>query len=99
MSDIVHPWWNGVAPPALYPFVAYLLWLLNGWLIGKLHRPYSTAMVVAYGVWLIMRSVGPVYAAAADALAGVDGSAFLWEFSSRLSTVLVMVCRCVVRVS
>jgi hypothetical protein len=91
MADIVHPWWDGVAPPALYPCIAYLPWLLNGWLIGRLHRPYSTAMVCAYAVWLIVRSIGPVYAAAADAVAGVDGSAFVWEFSSRLSTVLVMV--------
>lgn len=92
MRDLVHPWWNGVAPAALYPLVAYLPWLLNGWLIGRLHRPYSTAMVTAYAVWLIVRSVGPVYSAASDALAGVEGSAFVWELSSRLSTVVVMIC-------
>ena len=91
MRDIVHPWWDGVAPPALYPFIAYVPWLLNGWIIGRLHRPYSTAMVCAYAVWLIVRSIGPVYAAAAGALAGAPGSAFWWEFSSRLSTVLVMI--------
>jgi hypothetical protein len=92
MRDIVHPWWDGVAPPALYPLIAYVPWLVNGWIIGRLHRPYSTAMVSAYAVWLVFRSIGPVYGAAADALAGVHGSAFLWEFSSRLSTVLVMLC-------
>jgi hypothetical protein len=92
MRDIVHPWWDVVAPPALYPCIAYVPWLVNGWLIGRLHRPYSTAMVSAYAVWLIVRSAGPVYSAATDALAGVQGSAFMWEFSSRLSTVLVMVC-------
>lgn len=92
MRDFVHPWWDGVAPPALYPCIAYVPWLLNGWLIGRLHRPYSTAMVSAYAVWLIVRSISPVYSAAVDALAGVQGSAFLWEFSSRLSTVFVMVC-------
>ena len=92
MRDIVHPWWDGIAPPVLYPCIAYVPWLVNGWLIGRLHRPYSTAMVSAYAVWLIFRSIGPVYSAAADALAGVEGSAFMWEFSSRLSTVLVMVC-------
>ncbi len=92
MRDLVHPWWNGVAPAALYPLIAYLPWLLNGWLIGRLHRPYSTAMVTAYAVWLLVRSVGPVYSAASDALAGVEGSAFVWELSSRLSTVVVMIC-------
>ena len=66
--------------------------MVNGWLIGRLHRPYSTAMVTAYAIWLIVRSTGPVYTAAADALAGVDGSAFLWEFGSRLSTVFVVIC-------
>ncbi len=91
MRDIVHPWWDGVAPPVLYPCIAYVPWLLNGWVIGRLHRPYSTAMVCAYALWLTIRSIAPVYAAAADALAGVQGSAFLWEFSSRLSTVLVMI--------
>ncbi len=91
MRDIVHPWWDGVAPPVTYPIIAYVPWLLNGWLIGRLHRPYSTAMVCAYAMWLIVRSIGPVYAAAAAALAGTQGSAFWWEFSSRLSTVLVMI--------
>ena len=92
MRDIVHPWWDTVAPPALYPLLAYVPWLINGYVIGRLHRPYSTAMVCVYAVWLIVRSIGPVYGAAIDALAGAQGSAFLWEFSSRLSTVLVMVC-------
>jgi hypothetical protein len=92
MREIVHPWWDGVAPPVLYPLIAYVPWLVNGWLVARLHRPYSTAMVVAYAVWLIIRSTGPVYGAAVDALAGVEGSAFWWEFSSRLSSVLVMIC-------
>ena len=91
MRDIVHPWWDGVAPPALYPLIAYVPWMFNGWFVGRLHRPYSTAMVSAYAVWLVVRSIGPVYSAGADAVAGVEGSAFLWELSSRLSSVLVMV--------
>jgi hypothetical protein len=92
MREIVHPWWNGVAPPSLYPVVASLPWLVNGWLIGRLHRPYSTAMVCAYAVWLVVRSVSPVYAAAVDALAGVEGSAFAWELWSRATSVVVMIC-------
>ena len=91
MHDIVHPRWDAVAPAALYPCAAYVVWALNGWFIGKLYRPYSTAMVSAYAIFLVVRSVSPVYTAAADALAGVTGSAFMWEFSSRLSTVLVMI--------
>jgi hypothetical protein len=92
MREIVHPWWDGVAPPALYPLIASLAWLGNGWLIGRLHRPYSTAMVSAYAIWLVIRSVSPVYTAAVDALAGVEGSAFGWELWSRAASVLVMVC-------
>jgi hypothetical protein len=48
-------------------------------------------MVLAYAAWLIVRSIAPVYSAAAAALAGVDGSGFLWELSSRVSTVLAVV--------
>lgn len=92
MREIVHPWWDAVAPPALYPIVASLAWLGNGWLIGRLHRPYSTAMVCAYAVWLIVRSVSPLYGAAVDALAGVEGSAFGWELWSRAASVIVMIC-------
>ena len=91
MREIVHPWWDGFAPPALYPFVALLAWLGNGWLIGRLHRPYSTAMVCAYAVWLVGRSVSPLYGAAMDALAGVEGTAFGWELWSRALSVIVMV--------
>ena len=92
MRQIVHPWWDAVAPPALYPLVASFAWLLNGWLIGRLHRPYSTAMVCAYAVWLVARSVSPVYTAAMDALAGVEGSAFGFELWSRAESVVVMIC-------
>ena len=91
MREIVHPWWDTVAPHALYPVVASLAWLANGWLIGRLHRPYSTAMVSAYAVWLVVRSVAPVYAAAMAALAGGD-SAFSWELWSRTASVAVMIC-------
>jgi hypothetical protein len=92
MAGVVHPWWDSVAPPALYPVIASLAWLGNGWVIGRLHRPYSTAMVCAYAVWLIARSVPPVYSAAMDALAGVDGSTFTFQLWSRATSVLVMVC-------
>ncbi|HUK35951.1 MAG TPA: hypothetical protein VLV86_18670 [Vicinamibacterales bacterium] len=92
MRQIVHPWWDAVAPPALYPLVASFAWLVNGWLVGRLHRPYSTAMVGVYAVWLIARNVSPLYASAMDALAGVEGSAFGFELWSRAESVLVMVC-------
>src|SRR4051812_44206916 len=91
MREIVHPWWDTVAPPALYPVIASLPWLANGWLIGRLHRPYSTAMVSAYAIWLVVRSISPLYAAAMAALAGTD-NAFGWELWSRATSVAVMIC-------
>ena len=91
MREIVHPWWDSVAPHALYPVIASLPWLANGWLIGRLHRPYSTAMVSAYAIWLVVRSISPVYAAAMAALAGAD-NAFGWELWSRATSVAVMIC-------
>jgi hypothetical protein len=93
MRGVVHPWLDTVAPRAVYPFVAYVVWLGNGWLIGRLHRPYSTAMVSAYALWLTGASVRPVYAAAMNALAGVDGSTtFTWELWSRAMTVVIIIC-------
>jgi hypothetical protein len=91
MREMVHPWWDSVAPPALYPVIASLAWLANGWVIGRLHRPYSTAMVSAYALWLVVRSVSPVYAAAVDALSGVDNT-LGWELWSRATSVIVMIC-------
>lgn len=88
MREIVHPWWDAVAPPALYPLIALVPWLVNGWLIGRLHRPYSTAVVLAYSVWLVIRSAPPVYGAFATG----DVSAIGFELWSRASSVIVMIC-------
>jgi hypothetical protein len=87
MREIVHPWWDGVAPPSLYPLIALLPWFVNGWLIGRLHRPYSTAMVLAYAVWLVIRSGPPVY----GALVSVDQDAVIFELWSRATSVLAMI--------
>jgi len=87
MREVVHPWWDAVAPPALYPLIALVPWLVNGWLIGRLHRPYSTAMVLAYSVWLVIRSAPPVY----DAIAAADINAVTFELWSRATSVLVMI--------
>jgi hypothetical protein len=92
MRGMVHPWMDAVAPRGVYQLVAYAVWLSNGWVIGRLHRPYSTAMVGAYALWLVGASVRPVYAAALNAMAGVDGSAFTWEVWSRAMTVAILIC-------
>jgi hypothetical protein len=92
MRGMVYPLMEGVAPRGLYILAAYAVWLGNGWVIGRLHRPYSTAMVSAYALYLVGASVRPVYAAALNAMAGVEGSTFTWEVWSRAMTVVILIC-------
>ena len=92
LRGMVHPWMDAVAPRGVYQLVAFAFWLGNGWVIGRLHRPYSTAMVSAYALYLVGASVRPVYAAALNAMAGVDGSTFTWEVWSRAMTVVILIC-------
>jgi hypothetical protein len=74
-----------------YFFLGYGLWLLNGWTIAKLHRPYPTAMVLAYVLWAIVASVPPVYAAAVSALDGnTAGTALAWEVFARVATLVTL---------
>jgi hypothetical protein len=71
-----------------YIFIGYLFWLANGWTIARLHRPYSTAMVVAYMLWAIVASVPAIYAA-------VNGDPaarpLTWEIAARLATLFSLV--------
>jgi hypothetical protein len=76
---------------ATYFVLAYALWLGNGWIIAKLHRPYSTAMVLAYALWAIVASVPPVYGVVMNMLDGSkDGSALAWEVTARVGTLLML---------
>jgi hypothetical protein len=76
---------------ATYFVIAYALWLANGWIIAKLHRPYSTAMVLAYVLWAVVASVPPVYAVVMSMLDGSkDGSALAWEVTARAGTLLML---------
>ncbi len=76
---------------ATYFVIAYALWLANGWIIAKLHRPYSTAMVLAYVLWAVAASVPPVYAVVMGTLDGSkDGSALAWEVTARVGTLLML---------
>lgn len=76
---------------ATYFVLAYILWLGNGWIIAKLHRPYSTAMVLAYVLWAVVASVPPLYAVALNTIDGsVGGSAFAWEVTARVGTLLML---------
>jgi len=93
LRNIFRPWMgvDTTLVKAAYFALAYGLWLCNGWIIAKLHRPYSTAMVLAYVLWAIVASVPPVYARALSALDGsADGSALAWEVGARVATLLML---------
>ena len=91
LKGVVRPW-MGVDTTLLkasYFVLGYMLWLANGWIIAKLHRPYSTAMVLAYVIWSMVASVPPVYAAAMSTLGGSSGGAsFAFEVGARVVVLL-----------
>jgi hypothetical protein len=91
LRGVVRPWMGTETTmlKAAYVVLIYALWLGNGWIIAKLHRPYSTAMVLAYMLWAIVASVPPVYAHAMSALDGSTGGASLaLEVAARMVTLL-----------
>ena len=73
-----------------YIFLGYLFWIANGWTIARLHRPYSTAMVLAYVLWAIVASVPAVYDAI-NALGDPNGRSLAWEVAARLATLLSLI--------
>jgi hypothetical protein len=73
-----------------YIFIGYSFWIANGWTIARLHRPYSTAMVMAYVLWAIVASVPPVYAAVA-AIGEPGGPSLAWEIAARLVTLVSLI--------
>ncbi len=76
---------------AMYFLIAYALWLANGWVIAKLHRPYSSAMVLAFVIWSLIQSVGPIYTAIVSTIDGSqDGTALAWEVTLRVAVVLFL---------
>jgi len=93
LKGVVRPWidMDASVMRAVYFGMMYALWLGNGWVIAKLHRPYSTAMVLAYVLWAIVASIPPVYAIAVSTIDGSkDGSALAWEVTARVATLLVL---------
>jgi hypothetical protein len=81
---------DGMALRVVYMSIGYAFWIANGWIIARLHRPYSTAMVMAYVLWAIVASVPPVYAAV-NAIGDPNGPSLTWEIGARLVTVLSLI--------
>jgi hypothetical protein len=93
LQGVVRPWlgMDTTMLRATYFVLAYALWLGNGWIIAKLHRPYSTAMVLAYVLWAIAASVPPVYSVIMNMVDGSAGrSALAWEVTTRCGTLLML---------
>jgi len=84
LHGVLKPVMDTSALRVAYIFIGYACWIANGWIIARLHRPYSTAMVMAYVLWAIVASVPAVYDAASDP----NGWALGWEIASRLATLL-----------
>ena len=94
LRGVVRPWigMDSMWDKATYFLIGYALWMANGWVIAKLHRPYSTAMVLAYVLWSIAASVPPVYAAAVNTLDGSGGGPSLtFEVTTRLVVLLSLI--------
>ena len=90
LHGVLKPVMDTVALRVAYICIGYLFWLANGWIIARLHRPYSTAMVMAYVLWAIVASVPAVYAAV-NALGDPSGPSLAWEISARLATLLSII--------
>ncbi len=93
LKGVVRPWlgMDTTMLRAMYFLIAYVLWLGNGWIIARLHRPYSTAMVLAYVLWAFVASVPPVYALVMTTIDGsTEGSALAWEVFARVATLVML---------
>ena len=90
LHGVLKPVMDTTALRVAYMFIGYAFWVANGWTIARLHRPYSTAMVMAYVLWAIAASVPPVYAAV-NAIGDPGGPSLAWEISARLATLLSII--------
>jgi hypothetical protein len=88
LKGVLKPLMDGTGFHAAYIFIGYAFWITNGWIIARLHRPYSAAMVMAYVLWAIVASVPAVYAAVN---ADPASRALAWEVGSRIATLLSVI--------
>ena len=90
LHGVLKPVMDTTALRVAYMFIGYAFWVANGWTIARLHRPYSTAMVMAYVLWATAASVPAIYAAV-TAIGDPSGPSLAWEISARLATLLSII--------
>jgi hypothetical protein len=93
LKGFVRPWMSPdtTVERAAYMGLSYAIWIANGWIIAKLHRPYSSAMVFAYMLWAIVYSVPVVFTRALDAVqVSSVSSVVASEVFSRVATLLMV---------
>jgi hypothetical protein len=90
LHGVLRPVMDDGALRVAYIFIGYAFWIANGWTIARLHRPYSTAMVMAYVLWAIVASVPPVYAAV-SAIGDPNGPSLTWEIAARVATLCSLI--------
>jgi hypothetical protein len=90
LRGVLKPVMDDGALRVAYIFIGYAFWTANGWIIARLHRPYSTAMVMAYVLWAIVASVPPVYAAV-SAFGDPNAPSLTWEIGARLATLFSLI--------
>ncbi len=89
LKGVLQPWMDTTALRVAYLLLGYVIWMANGWLIARLHRPYPTAMVLAYVVWSTVASVPVIGPLVVGALADPSVRPSLaWEVAARSVTLL-----------
>ena len=102
LRGVLRPWlgMDSTFDRAAYFLIGYTLWMVNGFIIAKLHRPYSTAMVLAYVLWAFAASVQPIYTLVVSTLDGAtDGVALAWSVFARVAVLITLMSGGVLAVS
>ena len=93
LRGVLRPWigMDSTFDRATYFLIGYALWMVNGFVIARLHRPYSTAMVLAYVLWACAASVQPIYTLVVSTLDGAtDGVSLAWSVFARVAVLITL---------
>jgi len=92
MRGLLLPQMDTQPRKAVYLLIAYGLFLVNGWTIARLHRPYATAMVTAYAVFAVFASLPSIYHVTIAVLADATAwTSLALEVSARALTICSIV--------